>query len=113
MLEYCLLSWLEGNKVEGGEAEDRGWVPCREEMERKRGYAGTCQKATAGATLVAHVSPVPPKLPLCHLYSFSQSSPHHRPITGQPQVRRIIDHTLGSSHGDRANYMEPSGRGDL
>ena len=24
MLEYCLLSWLEGNKVEGGEAEDRG-----------------------------------------------------------------------------------------
>ena len=26
MLEYCLLSWLEGNKVEGGEAEDRGWA---------------------------------------------------------------------------------------
>ena len=24
MLEYCLLSWPEGNKVEGGEAEDRG-----------------------------------------------------------------------------------------
>ena len=89
------------------------WVQCREEMERRRGYAGTCQKATAGATLVAHVSPVPPKLPLCHLYSFSHSAPHHRPITGQPRVRRIIDHTLGSSHGDRANYMEPSGRGDL
>ena len=24
MLEHCLLSWLEGNKVERGEAEDRG-----------------------------------------------------------------------------------------
>lgn len=82
-LDHCFLSWLEGNRWEGGEqvawrgkqrvrvgvhVEEAAGAPCGEEMGPEesacRGGSGGLGR---GAALVAYVRPLPPERPLCHL----------------------------------------------